>query len=295
MQTRSAEAVRAVHQQQLHAAAQVTLPAPAAQLPVRRLQSPSIATGLLVRRAIICRYSLWRLGEHRIITRAPVHAALQVTPAGPHSAAAVVQAKMEYHGNKAADAEEVTAEELVRWWSAAHIRPGAHVLVRRPLLIFLLTKNKRIHPALSIGAMSCMGCPYWLKECFSAGLHRVSQAAGTKNLDSAVQVWHVGVHSCQLLKHQRFTAQELLDSAAASGLQPVMIWRLVAAVLAQLTGLAPGQYLLTHQPGADAICLFAAATSEDSAAQVCTNIRKCLEVFKRELQSQCAKPLTRAC
>jgi len=36
---------------------------------------------------------------------------------------------MEYHGNKAADAEEVTAEELVRWWSAAHVRPGAHVLV----------------------------------------------------------------------------------------------------------------------------------------------------------------------
>ena len=36
---------------------------------------------------------------------------------------------MEYHGNKASDAEEVTAEELVRWWSAAHVRPGSHVLV----------------------------------------------------------------------------------------------------------------------------------------------------------------------
>ena len=41
----------------------------------------------------------------------------------------LVQAKMEYHGNKASEAEEVTAEELVRWWSAAHIRPGSHVLV----------------------------------------------------------------------------------------------------------------------------------------------------------------------
>ncbi len=40
-----------------------------------------------------------------------------------------MQAKIEYHGNKASDAEEVTAEELVRWWSAAHIRPGSHVLV----------------------------------------------------------------------------------------------------------------------------------------------------------------------
>ena len=47
----------------------------------------------------------------------------------------LVQAKMEYHGNKASDAEEVTAEELVRWWSAAHIRPGAHVLVRAALYI----------------------------------------------------------------------------------------------------------------------------------------------------------------
>ena len=88
-----------------------------------------------------------------------------------------------------------------------------------------------------------------------------------------MQVWHVGVHSCQLLRHQRFTAQELLDSAAASGLQPATIWKLVAAVLRQLTSLAPGQYLLTHQPGADAICLYAAAPSEESAAQVGTSIR----------------------
>ena len=48
---------------------------------------------------------------------------------------------MEYHGNKAADAEEVTAEELVRWWSAAHIRPGAHVLVSRLPLMYLFSKR----------------------------------------------------------------------------------------------------------------------------------------------------------
>ena len=90
---------------------------------------------------MICRYSLWRMGEHRIITRAPALAALQVTPSGPYSAAAVVQAKMEYHGNKAADAEEVTVEELVRWWSAVHIRPGAHVLVRPLPLMFPLSKR----------------------------------------------------------------------------------------------------------------------------------------------------------
>ena len=80
------------------------------------------------------------MGEHRIITRAQVHAALQSDPASEHSAhsmhsmAADVQAKAEYHGNKASDAEELTPEELVRWWSAAHVRPGAHVVVCAPRL-----------------------------------------------------------------------------------------------------------------------------------------------------------------
>ena len=123
------------------------LSASTAQQPVCKSRSPSVATGLLTSWAIFCRYSLWRLGEHRIITRAPAHAALQVTASGPYSAAAVVQAKMEYHGNKAADAEEVTAEELVRWWSAAHLRPGAHVLVRSPPLMLLI--SERLHTFFS--------------------------------------------------------------------------------------------------------------------------------------------------
>ncbi|CAL5228540.1 g11694 [Coccomyxa viridis] len=154
------------------------------------------------------RYSLWRLGEHRIITRAWVHAAVQSSPATEHSLAAVVQAKMEYHGNKASDAEEVTAEELVRWWSASHIRPGSHVLVG-----------------------------------------------------------HVGVHSCQVLRSQQLTAPELLESAAGAGFQPAMTWRLMSAVLGQLTSLPPGQYLLTHQPGSDAVCLFAAALEVELASE----------------------------
>lgn len=57
----------------------------------------------------------------------------------------MVQAKMEYHGNKASDAEEVTAEELVRWWSASHIRPGSHVLVSAAQQTLLLK------PARSLG------------------------------------------------------------------------------------------------------------------------------------------------
>ena len=41
---------------------------------------------------------------------------------------AQVAAKMEYHGDKAEDAEELTAEELSQWWSRAFMRPGSSLL-----------------------------------------------------------------------------------------------------------------------------------------------------------------------
>jgi len=75
----------------------------------------------------------------------------------------------------------------------------------------------------------------------------------------------VGVHSCQVLRTQHYTASELLNSAAGAGFQSAVTWRLLSAVLARLTSLPPGGYLLTHQPSAEAICLFA-ATSEDKLA-----------------------------
>lgn len=83
-----------------------------------------------------------------------------------------------------------------------------------------------------------------------------------------VQVGHVGVHSCQVLRSQQLTAPELLESAAGAGFQPAMTWRLMSAVLGQLTSLPPGQYLLTHQPGSDAVCLFAAALEVELASEV---------------------------
>ena len=102
-------AEQALHQ---HKMQQHTLPLQAlnAQLRVRKSKSATTTLGLPVSLTMMCRYSLWRMGEHRIITRAWAHAALQVTPGGPHSATAVMQTKMEYHGNRATDAEEVTAE-----------------------------------------------------------------------------------------------------------------------------------------------------------------------------------------
>lgn len=41
-----------------------------------------------------------------------------------------VAAKMEYHGEKLEDAEELTGEELCRWWSQSFIRPGSILQVR---------------------------------------------------------------------------------------------------------------------------------------------------------------------
>ncbi len=83
-----------------------------------------------------------------------------------------------------------------------------------------------------------------------------------------MQVGHVGVHSCQVLRSQQFTAPELLESAAGAGFQPAMTWRVLSAVLGHLTSLTPGQYLLTHQPGCDAICLFAAVSEAQGASEV---------------------------
>lgn len=40
-----------------------------------------------------------------------------------------VAAKMEYHGERSEDAEELTGEELCCWWSHTFIRPGSTLQV----------------------------------------------------------------------------------------------------------------------------------------------------------------------
>ena len=91
----------------------------------------------------------------------------------------------------------------------------------------------------------------------------------------------MGVHSCQVLRSQHFTAPELLERAAGAGFQPATAWRLLAAVLGQLTSLPPGQYLLTHQPGSDAICLFAAAAEAELASEVRQHLACLVLLIKR--------------
>ncbi|BDA51105.1 probable little elongation complex subunit 2 at C-terminar half [Coccomyxa sp. Obi] len=86
------------------------------------------------------RYDLWRLGPFRIISRSSVRAAILPAGANAEAMPVAVAAKMEYHGEKLEDAEELTGEELCRWWSHTFIRPGStlqvgHVGVRNSKLL----------------------------------------------------------------------------------------------------------------------------------------------------------------
>ena len=237
------------------------------------------------------------MGEHRIITRAQVHATLQSSPAGEHSAhsmhgmAALVQAKAEYHGNKASDAEELTPEELVRWWSAAHVRPGAHVVVCTPRLYqcppFAAELPTLAFLPIHWASWNTLSVTFalWNPEKFP---HMEAESWSVVPL----QVGHVGVHSCQLLQCQHFTAGELLEAAAGAGFRPGMMWRLMSALLGQLTGLPCGQYLLTHQPGAEAICLFAADCEEvQQSAEVCPGAISSTGLVPVKSDSPCSRSL----
>lgn len=66
---------------------------------------------------------------HRITSSSPLHLLFSVHPGMQ------VAAKMEYHGEKPEDAEELTGEELCRWWSHTFIRPGSSLQV--PLLLVI--------------------------------------------------------------------------------------------------------------------------------------------------------------
>ncbi|CAL8466211.1 g5747 [Coccomyxa elongata] len=155
------------------------------------------------------RYDLWRLGRFRIISRSSVHAAIHPVDATTEAMPVAVAAKMEYHGEKLEDAEELTGEELCCWWSQSFIRPG-----------------------------------------------------------SMLQVGHVGVRNSKLLRTESFTARGLQDYAAAAGFSPVFLWRLLQEVLGMLGTSQPGRYLLTHAPGSERICLFAALPDDPATQQV---------------------------
>ena len=83
------------------------------------------------------------------------------------------------------------------------------------------------------------------------------------------QVCHVGVHSMRLLQTERLDARVLAGSAAAAGFAQPPLWRFLGELLRALGRLArPGRYLLTHAPGSQHVCLFAALPEDPATAEV---------------------------
>jgi hypothetical protein len=58
-----------------------------------------------------------------------------------------VVAKMEYHGDREADREELTGQELAKWWAQVFMRPGSSLLVHPPSIscVSMLLMDDMLH------------------------------------------------------------------------------------------------------------------------------------------------------
>lgn len=91
-----------------------------------------------------CRWDLWHLGPLKIVVQShllpsmdtsalPEHGGPQNPDADPAEGKAmgvIVQAKLEYHSQKAAQGELITDAELMKWWLASKLHLGVPVWVR---------------------------------------------------------------------------------------------------------------------------------------------------------------------
>ena len=73
-----------------------------------------------------------------------------------------------------------------------------------------------------------------------------------------LQVARVGVHSGQLLEMQQLSRSWLLGQCAQQQVDVNHTSRLLRLLTSHLQSLPEGKYLLTHQPGAAAVCCFRA-------------------------------------
>lgn len=88
-----------------------------------------------------------------------------------------------------------------------------------------------------------------------------------------LQVAKVGVHSSHLLAVQAVSRSWLRQECCKEKVDLAHASRLIRLLMGHLQGLAPGQYLLTHQPGAGAVSCFTAhlddAQDEPVGAVIC--------------------------
>ena len=90
-----------------------------------------------------------------------------------------------------------------------------------------------------------------------------------------LQVAKVGVHSSHLLGIQAKSRGWLMQECNRAQVDMSHVQRLIPLLMGHLQGLAPGQYLLTHQPGSDAVSCFTAQISATQDEPVCTTHKNC--------------------
>ena len=85
---------------------------------------------------------------------------------------------------------------------------------------------------------------------------------------SLLQVARVGVHSGHLLELQQLSKTWLLGQCTQQQVDVSHINRLIQLLMEHLQRLPDGQHLLTHQPGADAVCCYTAVKEQNESGMV---------------------------
>lgn len=95
----------------------------------------------------------------------------------------------------------------------------------------------------------------------------------------AFQVARVGVHSGQLLEMQKLSRSWLLGQCAQQQVDVNHTGRLLRLLVDHLPKLPQGSYLLTHQPGAAAVCCFGAKDGISMTDQTVRLLMQALSVI----------------
>ena len=90
-----------------------------------------------------------------------------------------------------------------------------------------------------------------------------------------LQVAKVGVHSSHLLGIQAKSRGWVMQECSRQQVDISHVQRLIPLLMGQLQDLAPGQYLLTHEPGEAAVSCFTAQINATQDEPVCIVHKSC--------------------
>ena len=114
----------------------------------------------------LCRWDIWQIGRCKFAVRSSQLPSLKASqePAvegGQNESAdckdqeVIVQAKLEYHSQKAAQGELITDVEVAKWWLASHLHMGASVWVSFDAYKSFLCSKTRVLKEYNVAT-----CPY---------------------------------------------------------------------------------------------------------------------------------------